>query len=270
MAESRPLEILSLGAGVQSTAILLMSCHGDLPKLDCAVFADTGWEPAAVYKHLNWLEGYAVNHGVPVVRVSAGDLREGAMGSNKEKRIGRHVSLPFWVAPDGALVRRQCTSEYKIKPIEKYIRRTLLGLAFRQRAKPSSVRQWLGISIDEIQRMSTSRNKWQELWFPLIEHRISRNGCHTWMEEHGFPEPPRSSCIGCPFHDDKEWLRLTPEEFEDACQFDEVMRKQRGMHGEAFLHRSLKPLREVDLRSKDEKSGQASLWQDECCGVCNT
>ena len=37
----RPLRVLSLGAGVQSTALLLMSCKGEIEKLDAAVFADT-------------------------------------------------------------------------------------------------------------------------------------------------------------------------------------------------------------------------------------
>lgn len=32
--------ILSLGAGVQSTTVLLMSCLGELPPLDCAIFND--------------------------------------------------------------------------------------------------------------------------------------------------------------------------------------------------------------------------------------
>lgn len=39
------LKVLSLGAGVQSTTVLLMSWAGELPPLDCAIFADTGWEP---------------------------------------------------------------------------------------------------------------------------------------------------------------------------------------------------------------------------------
>lgn len=51
------LRVLSLGAGVQSTAVLLMSATGELPKLDAAVFADTQWEPKAVYEHLEWLIG---------------------------------------------------------------------------------------------------------------------------------------------------------------------------------------------------------------------
>ena len=39
------LHILSLGAGVQSSTMALMSARGDLPKPDAAIFADTGHEP---------------------------------------------------------------------------------------------------------------------------------------------------------------------------------------------------------------------------------
>ena len=38
--------MLSLGAGVQSSTLLLMAREGEL-ELDAAVFADTRWEPAA-------------------------------------------------------------------------------------------------------------------------------------------------------------------------------------------------------------------------------
>ena len=51
-----PKRVLSLGAGVQSTALLLMMIHGEIPKADAVIFSDTGWEPAAVYKHLEKLE----------------------------------------------------------------------------------------------------------------------------------------------------------------------------------------------------------------------
>ena len=50
------LRVLSLGAGVQSTTLALMAAHGDVgPMPDCAIFADTGDEPAAIYEHLQWL-----------------------------------------------------------------------------------------------------------------------------------------------------------------------------------------------------------------------
>src|SRR5256885_15710837 len=64
------LVVQSLGAGVQSTTMLLLANHGELPgpPVDAAIFADTGWEPAAVYAHLAWLERVSE---VPIIRVSA-------------------------------------------------------------------------------------------------------------------------------------------------------------------------------------------------------
>jgi len=50
---TEPLHIISLGAGVQSTTMALMAAHREIePMPDCAIFADTGWEPKAVYDHL--------------------------------------------------------------------------------------------------------------------------------------------------------------------------------------------------------------------------
>ena len=37
-----------------------MSCVGELPKLDHAIFADTGWEPSIVYDHLAYLRAVEV------------------------------------------------------------------------------------------------------------------------------------------------------------------------------------------------------------------
>ena len=37
-----PKRVLSLGAGVQSTALLLMMIHGEIPKADAVIFSDTG------------------------------------------------------------------------------------------------------------------------------------------------------------------------------------------------------------------------------------
>lgn len=69
------LRVLSLGAGVQSTTLALMAAHGEVgPMPDCAVFADTGWEPQAVYDHLAWLRSPNVLP-FPVHVVSGGDLR---------------------------------------------------------------------------------------------------------------------------------------------------------------------------------------------------
>ena len=61
------LRVLSLGAGVQSTTLALMAAHGEIgPMPDCAIFADTGWEPKAVYEHLAWLRSPNV---LPLVKL---------------------------------------------------------------------------------------------------------------------------------------------------------------------------------------------------------
>jgi hypothetical protein len=57
----KSMNILNLGAGVQSTALYLMSMRQDEPDLvplfDFAIFADTQEEPRAVYDHIKWLKG---------------------------------------------------------------------------------------------------------------------------------------------------------------------------------------------------------------------
>ena len=103
---SRRLRILALGAGVQSSTLLLMSLAGELPCLDAAIFADTQFEPQAVYDHLARLERVAHAAGVPVYRVTAGSLRDDALDPTRH-----HATLPLFVAhPDGRGRRGGCAS----------------------------------------------------------------------------------------------------------------------------------------------------------------
>jgi hypothetical protein len=276
-----PLNILSLGAGVQSSTLLLMSCRGLLPKLDLAIFADTGWEPEAVYRHLDWIGDYAEDHGIPVHVVQRGNLREETVNSHT---IGsRAASIPLRILnPDGTdgIVRRQCTSEYKVEPIEAYIKQEVLGLSRRGRWPHEHViDQWFGISADEAVRMRSPkpREQWKRHVYPLcgvpdmmLGRTFNRAACVAWLAEH-YPERsiPRSSCIGCPFHTNAEWRDLKynrPDEWADAIEVDEAVRDGKGLTGQGFLHRSLKPLRVADL---DDDPAQMSLgFHEECLGYC--
>jgi hypothetical protein len=93
---------------------------------------------------------------------------------------------------------------------------------------------------------STDR-KWAE-----FERRkwvqMDRQQCIQWIAEN-YPGhvPPKSSCIGCPYHSDNEWRALTEAEFTDACLVDEALRNAKGLKYPAFLHRSCVPLAEVDF-----------------------
>jgi 3'-phosphoadenosine 5'-phosphosulfate sulfotransferase (PAPS reductase)/FAD synthetase len=105
----KPLRVLSLGAGVQSSCVALMIAAGELPMVDCAIFADTQWEPKKVYLWLDWLEKQLP---FPVYRVTAGDLRANVLES-KNTTGSRFASIPWFILdPKGkeGMGRRQCTS----------------------------------------------------------------------------------------------------------------------------------------------------------------
>lgn len=168
------------------------------------------------------------------------------------------------------MIRRQCTKDYKIVPIRRKVRE-LAGLTRRRSPSVPVVEQWIGISFDEIIRMKPSFEAWQVNRWPLIEEQMSRRDCLRWLERHGYPVPPKSSCVGCPFHSDDEWRRLRdtdPDAWASAIEVDEAIRTGlRGIRGEVFLHRSGVPLAGADLSTPSD-AGQLDLWGNECAGLC--
>jgi hypothetical protein len=264
-----PEQVLSLGAGVQSSALLLMSYDGELPPLDYAVFADTGWEPQAVYEHLEELEDI-VGDRIPIIRVSAGDIREDLMNAAAGKP-GRVPAPPLFVpGGDGraSLLRRQCTKEYKIVPIYRELRKHSTRA---ERKEVTTVDLWMGISLDEVERMKPSREPWVRNVYPLIDRRLSRWDCQRWLTARGI-DAPKSACIGCPFHDNDRWRAMkaeAPDEFADAVAVDAAIRHLPGIKaGAAYLHRDLKPLDQVDLRTPEDRGQLAFGFTNECEGHC--
>lgn len=261
---NRPLRILSLGAGVQSTTVALMANRGLLEPIDHAIFADTGWEPRAVYDHLGRLEEHL---DFPIHRVSAGNLRDDALTE------GRFVSMPVFIRkPDGdkAILRRQCTKEYKLTPIFAKVRE-LVGLEPRQRPQGHLADIILGISLDEAQRMRDPHYQWTRNDYPLVDRRLTRHDCNLWLTDN-WPHPvPRSACIGCPYRSDHEWRQLrdeAPDEWQDAVDFDNQIRQhRRGLGGDLYLHPTLVPLATADLTTPEDH-GQGNLFGNECEGMC--
>ena len=248
------MKIISLGAGVQSTTLALLAHHGEIEPPDYAVFADTGWEPKAVYKHLDWLESYL---SFPVVRVSAGSLKDSLLNHNGN----RFDAVPFFTA-NGGMGRRQCTFQYKLRPIQKFCK--------PYSSKGNPVVMELGISTDEWTRMKPSRVKYIENTWPLIDLEMSRNDCMDWLKRNGYKVPPKSACLGCPYHNDGLWRDIknnSPEEFEETCKVDDAIRVMPNFREHQFMHRSLKPLREVDFRTMEDM-GQLNFFTDECEGMC--
>ena len=259
MTEPR-LRILSLGAGVQSTTLLLLAAEGRVGPLDAAIFADTGWEPRAVYDHLDRIEReVAQPAGIPIHRVSVGNIRDDALNP------GHHfASMPLYVkGPNGerGIARRQCTSEYKVRPIKTQVR-AMLGYPHpRPVPRGVYVEQWIGISRDEFQRAKDSQIGYAVNVFPLLDldgtadGRLgwTRGDCVRYLTSRGYGATPKSACVGCPFRRNRSWRKMRderPDEFADAIAFDNAIRAGSArataagqpLRGQMFLHAARVPL----------------------------
>ncbi len=280
------LRVLSLGAGVQSSTVALMAAHGEItPAPDVAIFADTQSEPAAVYRHLDWLVTVLP---FPVIRVTAGNIEQELFDA--AANVGESWCRPplFLQNPDGTRgqLNRQCTRDYKIDPIHREIRR-LVGLEKGEQAhrlvrevlKPEAgaptprvpvVEQWVGISWDEMQRSAGSGVWWIHRREPLLELEMPRWACERWLQRNGYPIPPKSACRICPYASDRrrgDLQRTAPDDHQAAVAVDEAIRHgMRGVKAEAlYLHPSLRPLSEIDFNGD---TGQADAFDGECTGMC--
>ncbi len=270
----RPTRVLSLGAGVQSSCLALMAERGEygLSKPDFAIFADTGWEPPAVYEHLDWLKSQV---SYEVVTVSSGNIRDNIL-EGKMADGSKFLGIPaFLVNPDGSsgILHRQCTTHYKTNPINNYLRERLEIPPKRRAPINIQVEMWLGISSDEATRQKPGKEEWITKRYPLIELGFSRAQLQKWFNDH-YPDRylPTSSCIGCPYHSDPVWKQLKeddPKSFQDAIFIDQALRNvpatKGAVKGDAYLHRSRIPLIDVDLA---DAKGYDSLMLEECEGLC--
>lgn len=194
--------------------------------------------------------------GIPVLRVSSGNIRSDALNPDH-----RFASMPLYILnKDGqqGMTRRQCTGEYKIKPIKKKVRE-LLEYPYPQRIpKTIFVEQWVGISTDEFHRAKDADVRYMRNRHPLIDMGWSRSDCVRYLTSLGLADTPKSSCLGCPFHGNAQWRRIrdtSPEEWRDVVEFDAAIRKGNAranaggnrLLGQAFLHRSRVPLDQAPI-----------------------
>ncbi len=303
------VHILNLGAGVQSTDLALefdageiLDKFGNPIKLKAAFFADTQDEPAAVYRHLEWIMRTVKNY--PIYVRTKGKLSDDLV-SGVNSTGQRFAPIPAFTFDGQKIgqVQRQCSKEYKIEVIDQATRREILGLK-PKRGVPAGMRvvQYLGISFDEVGRaVRVMRNrvpkKYREQakrwdyarlqgffatrrWafgFPLIEKFKTRTNCLEYLATRVPHQTPRSACIECPYHDDFEWahIREVPEEWARAVEIDHSLRKpgnivNRNINAPMYLHRSCVPLDlvQLDLTPNARKAQLSINFAAECMGVC--
>ena len=246
------MKIISLGWGVQSFTLAAMVALGELEPVDYAIHADTTHEASWTYDFADRWREWLIEHGVNVVTVV-----------NTSTELGQRavVDIPAFTASKKGYgkLRRQCTSDWKISHIRRWIQK-------QRKGKP--IEMWIGISLDEFQRMRDSDVKYITNRYPLIERKLTRQDCMAWLDAHGLETPQRSSCTFCPFHDQDEWrnIKSVPEDWRKATEVDGAIRKARPAC-DLFVHPSRVALETIDFRTDTER-GQLSLWDEECTGIC--
>lgn len=248
MTTTTPYRVLSWGCGLQSTTLAAMSALGELDRLDLVITADTGWERQVTYDIRAWYTAWLQEHGLTVHVVQFGDIR--VQGAQKS------IHIPFWTDSGGPL-KRECTREYKIRPIRRHIRETLgYDRSKPPHPPPGTVELWLGITMDEWTRAKPSRVQYITARFPFLGLKWTRDECTTWLQEHGLPVPPKSACVCCPYRRASEWIEIraqSPEEWRAAIAFDEANRnnplaaRNGSTADELYIWRDSIPLAEADL-----------------------
>ena len=259
--KTQPLRVLSLGWGVQSWTLAAMAALGEIPPVDYAVHADTTHEMAGTYEHAARWTPWLEEHGVKVVTV-----QEGRSEVVREDHHGSVMIPAFTDNGDSAgQVRRQCTGDWKIMPIRRFLRSVL-----PRRPGPGAVTLVLGISLDEWHRMRTSDVKYIDHDYPLVDLRISRASCVAWLEAHGLEVPPKSGCSFCPYTTLARWRERKGHggsDWENAVLVDLAIRNKRPGYT-LYLHPSRKPLPEAVQSLAD--TGQMEMDIEAACdgGYC--
>jgi hypothetical protein len=254
-----PLKILSLGWGVQSWTLAAMAALGEIPMPDYAVHADTTHEMSGTYAHAEKWTPWLEEHGVKVRTVQAKDVRV-MPGSGKS---GYQIEIPAntrnLTTGDSGQLNRQCTGHWKITPLHRFARSTVGKIS------PECVEMWMGISLDEWQRMKDSQKKYIKNIYPLVDRRLNRAYCAAWLEQHDLDIPPKSACTFCPYHSKDTWKRMKQaggHDWEEAVSVDRDIRnmgKGAGLAFEMFVHNAGLPLEEAVRIPEDYGAKQMEM-----------
>lgn len=268
-----------MGGGVQTSTIAEMMVEGVLPPADLAIFADTGNESVETYKQIDYLKDRLGEIDVDLVtgRRSIWGIHQDAFSGD------RFASIPLFVKQNGSRgqLRRQCTREYKVDVVERILRNYMvdLDLATRfdrggndyiRRNDGVQVDLLLGITTDEILRMKDNPIPWIQNRFPLIDRGMSRSDCLLYLDQNGFPVPPKSSCLICPYRRIEEYVEMkesSPTEFQQVVKFDRRIRDALPrIDGDVYLTEDLIPIEDAVVGYRNRPRQTSFL--DECSGMC--
>lgn len=279
---ARRTRVFSFGGGVQSHAVLALQALGRLPMpYDAFIFANVGHDsenPETIEYLEQYTRPFCEQHGIAFLELRRNVRGRGVVTLVEEIFYQqRSIIIPAYFG-DGGFGNRNCTTDFKIRVIDRYIRDagyhygTIgLGISTDEFSRARST-EWhrhegqdyqvdsvpeyeqesfMPVEVIEevVKKVGEKRDIgfWKKREYPLIDLRLSRDACHGIIQEAGLPVPPKSSCFFCPFKRPSEWIELKrrrPDLFQRAVDIEMAINEKRlhlakdGM----FLHRWKRPL----------------------------
>lgn len=233
-------KILSFGAGVNSTAILVLHANGKY-SVNAVVFADTYGEHPETYEHISkTVIPLCETVGLPFHQVSRGDLYEEYWSKN---------IIPYRRF-------RSCTDKFKMRPIRKFVKQHY----------GEDVTYVLGIDYGE--RHRAEKHVGGNFEFPLIDMRLAREDCKRIIKDFGMKVPVKSGCFFCPFTNKEGWKKLL-RKHRDLFLLSEKFEKNSRAYPKYTL--TSKPLQRIREAIDNQKS--LCNWIDEegeACVFCHS
>ncbi|MCK9326794.1 MAG: hypothetical protein M0P69_14980 [Bacteroidales bacterium] len=223
--------VWSCGGGVQSTAIAALIYTGKLPRPDCAVMTDCGYEKSATWEYVDSV----LIPKMQEVGVNLQIIKTVDYSNNNLFDKSNHLVLPAFTMVNGKAVKfkTHCNNNWKVRPVQRWLREQGVKLC----------ENWIGISTDEAKRAKRKQaKKWFYTRYPLIEQDMTREDCIYMIGGLGWPKPPRTSCLMCPQQDDAEWARMRKNNPQDWQRALEIEKHIQAINPNVYLHRRMLPL----------------------------
>lgn len=245
------LEVWACGGGTQSVEIGALIVQGKLPIPDFTVIADTELERSSTWDYMDQVLAPALKKvGVEIHRLKKSDYCYQHDGVFNSKGIPLIPAFTNETVGSVGKLSGFCNRWWKQDVMLNYFRR-------EHKLPRSSMRKWIGYSLDEASRAirMMDGDEWKAglLRFPLIhDYPMKRRETIKMVEAMGWPTPPRSACWMCPNQSDAEWRDLKqshPDEFRKAVELEKEMQKQ---DAHLWLHDSCVPLDTVNFERPDD------------------
>jgi hypothetical protein len=185
--------VISYGGGIQSTALVVLAMR-ERWAIDEIVHVDlVDAESPATREYVRYFRDWLQQeHGRDITIVERNMYQD--MLARPE-----FTPVPWHGKCERFMLSRQCTRQYKVAPLQRYL---------YDRYPGECIRLMLGISVDEYHRMRDSSAARIEHVYPLVDRRLTRWQCRDIIERAGLVVPSKSSCWFCPYRSVRSQLAL--------------------------------------------------------------